>query len=61
MNTPKRPRGRPSLDPGDRTVAVSVRLPARDLAAADDRARDERITFQEWIRRTVRHASAPDK
>jgi hypothetical protein len=51
----KRPRGRPPIDPADRSVPYSVKLPAKQFDDATTRARDERITLAEWIRRMLRH------
>jgi predicted HicB family RNase H-like nuclease len=61
MTIRKRPSGRPPLDAADPSVAITVRIPAKQLEAADDRAKVERITLPEWIRRTLRLAAARDK
>jgi hypothetical protein len=52
--TPKRPRGRPPIDPSDRSVPYSVKIPAKDFAQAETRAKDERLTLADWIRRMLR-------
>ena len=52
-----KPRGRPPLDKDDPTVPLQVCLPSKDLTAITDKANDERLTVQEWIRRVLRHAS----
>lgn len=58
MATDLRPRGRPPLD-DDRTapsVNVHVRLSAPQYDAAYARARAERLTLSQWIRRTLKDA-----
>ena len=61
--TEKRKPGRPPLDAADRSVPYSMRIPARDFANAATRARDERLTLAEWMRRALRSATDrdPDK
>jgi predicted HicB family RNase H-like nuclease len=58
--TEKRKPGRPPLAEADRTEPVTIRMPARDFANAATRARDERITLAEWIRRALRSATDRD-
>jgi len=53
----KRKPGRPPLDAADRSVGISIKLPAKALETAATLARAERITLPEWIRRTLRNAS----
>jgi hypothetical protein len=50
----KRPRGRPPVDVTDRSVPYSIKIPAKDFAHAETRAKDERLTLAEWIRRMLR-------
>jgi len=52
---PPKPRGRPPLDE-QRTPSVNVhlRLSAGQYDAAYARARAERLTLSQWIRRAVR-------
>jgi predicted HicB family RNase H-like nuclease len=57
---PKRARGRPPIDPADPSVSFSLRIPAKDFEDATTRARDERVTLAEWIRRTLRGAAERD-
>jgi hypothetical protein len=56
----KRKPGRPSLDEADRTVAYTLRIPGRDFDQANTRARDERLTLPEWMRRALRTAAERD-
>jgi mobilization protein NikA len=50
----KRP-GRPPLDPTDHSVAVNVRLTARQYDAVYKQAQQARLTIPEWIRRRLPH------
>lgn len=50
----KRPRGRPPVEPGDPSVDVHVRLPSKTYDDAYDRARRERLTVPEVLRRALR-------
>jgi len=54
---PKRP-GRPALDPSDPSVPVSFSLPSKQFAAASEKAKHDRMTVQDWIRRVVSDAAA---
>lgn len=57
--TPPRPRGRPPLDDDRRSpsVNVHVRLSAPQYDAAYARARAERLTLAQWIRRALQDAN----
>jgi hypothetical protein len=46
--------GRPPLDDNDESVGVHVRLPSREYDAVYEKARRERVTVPEVIRRAVR-------
>jgi hypothetical protein len=51
----RRRPGRPSLDPQQHpSVSVAVRLSTAAYDAAYARARAERVTISEWIRRRLR-------
>jgi hypothetical protein len=54
-----RPRGRPALDPARRTpsVNVHVRLSASQYDATYTRARADRLTLAQWIRRALEDAT----
>jgi hypothetical protein len=54
----KRPRGRPRLDPADRSVDLHFRIPAKQYDAAYAKAAIERCNVPELIRRTLRRAAA---
>jgi hypothetical protein len=57
MASTVRPRGRPPLDDGKTpSVNVHVRLSAPQYDASYARARAERLTLSQWIRRTLRDA-----
>jgi len=45
--------GRPSLDPRDVTVEMALSLPARQYDALTTRARAERVSVPELIRRMI--------
>jgi hypothetical protein len=47
---PRRP-GRPPIDPTDRSVSLSVRLPSKQYDALVQRALDARRTVAEQVRR----------
>jgi hypothetical protein len=53
-------RGRPPLDPNDRSVAVHFGLPAKEYDALCQKARREAVTVPELIRRTLRDGSKAD-
>jgi hypothetical protein len=55
----KRPRGRPPIDPADRSVQYSIKIPAKQFEDATTRARDERLTLADWIRRMLREGRDP--
>jgi hypothetical protein len=58
MSTPpRRPPGRPSLKPNEPSVALGFRLAGSEFDAAYARARAERVTVNDWIRRLVRNAT----
>lgn len=59
MTDPKRGRGRPRLERDDRTTSITVRLPTKEFDAVHTCANDERVTFSDWIRRTLKRATAP--
>jgi len=48
----KRP-GRPSLDPADTTMRLSLSLPAKRYDALSRTAAAERTTVSDWLRRAV--------
>jgi hypothetical protein len=54
--TPKR-RGRPPLDDDGPSVAVSVRMPSRAYDALYARARRERVSVPEQVRRDMREGA----
>jgi hypothetical protein len=56
----KRPRGRPPIDEDDRSVNLSIKIPGKALDTAATRARLERVTLAEWIRRMLREGRDPD-
>ena len=56
----KRTPGRPPLDDDDPSVPLSLSLPSQQLAACEDKAKADRLTVQEWIRRVLRSAAEPD-
>ena len=56
----KRPRGRPPIDEDDRSVDLSIKIPGKALDTAATRARLERVTLAEWIRRMLREGRDPD-
>lgn len=60
MSDPKRPRGRPPIDPTDPSVPLTVRFPGKQLEDAAERARAERLTLPEWIRRALRDTAERD-
>jgi hypothetical protein len=53
--------GRPPLDAHDRSIELSVSMPSKQLATVSDRAKQDRMTVQDWIRRAVRDASRENK
>jgi hypothetical protein len=53
MTTLKKKRGRPSLEPGERSVGVCVKLSAPAYAAACARARLARVSVPELLRRNL--------
>ena len=59
--TPKPRRGRPALDAAAPSVNVHVRLTAAQYDAAYARASAARLPLADWIRRTLRQATAPAK
>ena len=57
MNT--RPRGRPPLDPRYRSVNVNVRITSSQYDAVYAKARADRLTIAQWIRRALQSANRP--
>lgn len=57
----KRPPGRPPLDKDDPSVEVCVTLPSKKYDDLYERARQERTTVPELIRRKLDDASQPFK
>jgi len=53
--------GRPPLDKNDASVPLQLSMPSKELAACSEKAKDDRLTVQEWIRRVLRHASRDNK
>jgi len=53
-------RGRPALDPEDRSVVVSLTLPARAFDLFYRRALEARVTVPEILRRRLRINSDAD-
>lgn len=49
----KKPRGRPRLDPSGVSVPVFLRLGPRTYDAVYLRAREDRSTVNEWIRKAL--------
>lgn len=52
--TERRRRGRPPLEPDDRSVYVTVVLPSRQYDDLDRQARAARVSIREVIRRKLR-------
>ena len=50
--------GRPRLSPTEPSVNVHFRLTGSDFDATYSRARADRVTIGDWIRRAVRDAHA---
>lgn len=57
---PRRPPGRPRLDPTDESVSVHVKLPSRQYDAVFLDAQAARVSVPELIRRRVRHQDDDD-
>lgn len=57
MSDPPKRFGRPPLDKADPSVQVSFSLPSKELAAVSERAKQDRVTVQDWLRRVVRDAT----
>jgi len=53
---PSRPPGRPPLDDDDASVDVHVRMPSKQYDQAFDRARRERVSVPELLRRALQAA-----
>lgn len=51
-------RGRPPLDPTDRSVDVHLRIPARQYDALFERARRSRVEVNDQIRHELHRAAA---
>lgn len=51
-------RGRPPLDPDDPSVALHVRLPAKQFDATYQQAQAARQTMADWVRHVLRDAAA---
>jgi hypothetical protein len=49
----KRGRGRPPLDPSARSVAIQLRVPARDYDVLYGRAQREGVSIPEVVRRDL--------
>ena len=60
MTDPPKRYGRPPLDKADPSVQVSFSLPSKELAAVSERARQDRVTVQDWLRRVVRDAATDE-
>ena len=54
MTDNPRRRGRPSLDPGNRSVQVCLTIPAARYDAIYARARAARVSIPEQVRREMR-------
>lgn len=54
-------RGRPPLDPGDRSTHVHVRVSTKQYASLTARATAERCTVPELIRRAMSDRAMLDK
>jgi hypothetical protein len=54
MAEPPRRPGRPPLDPDDPSVPVHVKLPSKQYDLLYERARQERTTIPELVRRALR-------
>jgi hypothetical protein len=50
---PRRPPGRPRLDPSDESVSIHVRVPSRHYDAVYQAAQSARVSVPELIRRRV--------
>lgn len=53
--------GRPPLDPTDRSVSVSLRLPTRAFDQLCHRAAQERVSVPELLRRALRNSANKDR
>jgi predicted HicB family RNase H-like nuclease len=51
--TPKRPRGRPPIPPGERQESLTIRLPGELRDRAQVAADDEGVDLSEWVREAV--------
>lgn len=51
---PKRKPGRPRIDPTDRTISFSVKLPSKQYDEIYAQSRRTRETMNAWIRRTLK-------
>jgi len=60
VSDPPKRYGRPPLNTADPSVQVSFSLPSKELAAVSERARQDRATVQDWLRRVVRDAVADE-
>jgi hypothetical protein len=58
---PKRPRGRPRVDPEDDSIPLQIRVPTRDYNASVEAARRARMSVGDWIRRRIRGDDADKK
>jgi predicted DNA binding CopG/RHH family protein len=57
----KRQPGRPPLDVNDPSVPLTVSMPSKQLAAVSQKAEQDRVSVQAWIRRVLRDASSQNK
>jgi len=54
---PKRPTGRPPLDPTDESVRLSFRLTTKQYDEVYRQAAARRLTVAEYLRAVVKHAA----
>jgi hypothetical protein len=50
-------RGRPPLDRTEPSVPLTVSLSSKQLADVSAHAKQDRMTVQDWIRKTLRRAT----
>lgn len=58
---PRRPRGRPRIDPDDPAITVTVRLPSKQFDAYCKSAQRLSVSVPEVIRRTLKAGRRRDE
>ena len=58
-DAPRRKVGRPPLDPTDPSVGLSLSLPGKQFDALYARARQARMTMQEFVRKKLKPELQP--